>query len=158
MAESVKEKIFVELAKLLRSIQILSGFTNDVKKVYTEVVMPGELKEFPSIVIDQGQEKQVATPSKGLIEKIMTVYLDCYVFDSENLAKAIRTIERDIELLLYKDVYTTSKGYSINGSAFEAKIMGSEPFGTVTEAPNGGVTIELQIWYHQKITDPTQKS
>jgi hypothetical protein len=158
MAESVKEKIFVELEKLLLGIKSTSGYVNTVAKVYTEVVMPGELKEFPAIVIDQGQEKQVATPSKGLIEKIMTVYLDCYLYDSNHLAKAIRTIERDIEKLMYGDVYGAGRGFSINGSAFECKIIGSEPFGTVTEAPNGGVTIELQIWYHQRITDPTLKS
>lgn len=158
MSNSIKDNIFIELAKLLGTIKVTSGYVNTIAKVHTEVVMPGQLLEFPCIVIDQGQEKQVATASKGLIEKVMVVYLDCYISDSNNLQKAIRSLERDIERLFYHDLYTSGVGYSINNTAFETKIMGSEPFGTVTEVPNGGVTIELQVWYHQKITDPTLKS
>lgn len=158
MADSVKEKIFIELEKMLLSMKETAGYKSDIKKVYTEVTMPGQFTEFPCIVIDQGPEKQVATASKGLIEKVMIVFLDCYVHDSNNLSKSIRTIERDIETLFYGDIYGESRGYSINGSAFETKIVGSEPFGTVAEVPNGGVTIELHIWYHQKINDPTQKA
>jgi hypothetical protein len=162
VAESVKEKIFQELKKLLETIKKDNGYETEVRVVHSEVVPIGDIADFPAIIIDQGAEENLTGSgtrrTMGLMEKRMTVFLDCFIYEADNMQRAIRKIEQDIEKLFWGDKYSTAKGYSINNTAFELDIIRSEPFGTIIDRPNGGTSIELAIYYHQKDTDPTLKA
>jgi hypothetical protein len=158
MADSVKEKLFQELAKMLRTITVVNGYENDVLKVYEEVIPLGQISEFPALVIDQGRDTTRPARTTGMLEFEVTVFLDCFMPESDAPQRLLRKMEQDLQRLFYRDLYTAGRGYSINGTAFEVKWVGSEPFGTRAEAPNNAMTVELLVSYHQNIIDATKKA
>lgn len=150
---SVKDDIVNALAALLATITVANGYQSEVRKVYTENISNGTMQDFPAIVIDSGPDIRMRR-NLGLMWKKWTVLLDCYVYNEENVQKEVRKLEADLEKLFYADRYSaTPVGMNISGTAFELEIESFDPFGTIATRPNGGVTVELAIYYHQRDTN-----
>lgn len=153
--QTVKDAWVDSLADLLETITEANGYKTDVKKVYTEEPQIDKLAELPAIVVYVGADSTIRRPS-GLHWKRCLVTLTVYLFSQENIQQAERDAEADIERLIYGDRYTTGIGFSLNGKCFECNITNVDPFGTLSERPNGGIDVLLQVDYHQKDADPTQ--
>lgn len=157
-ADWVKEKVFQELAKMLRGICREAGYNLDVAKVYEEVIPLGNVEDFPAIVIDQGRDTQTAARTTNMMWHEVTVFLDCFMLENDRPQYVLRQMEADLLRLFYHDTLGAGRGYSVNGTAFEVKWVGSEPFGTKAEQPNNALTVELLISYHHALNDATKKA
>lgn len=162
MADSIEQKWWAELAKMLRTIRKTDGYEHDVCAVYEEVIPLGQIQEFTAITMEMGLDTCLTSQSgkrtTGLLEWSAQVFLDCYVKDGDEPQKQVRKIKQDLLRLLYRDLYGAGRGYSLNGTCFEVYVVSADAFGTTDERPIAGVTIELMVRYNHNITNPTQKA
>ncbi len=152
MADSVRTKIRKAFKARLETIDGTGGYLTKVKKVNTEDVSVEKMSSFPVINIVLGNEEVVsATDSTGIMEKKLSVFLDCYLQDPATLQDSIDRLVQDIEKCLIGNV----AGYGLNGTCSELYPVSIQPFYLECNEPDGAVTITMNVFYSQKLTDPT---
>jgi len=166
MADSVREKIFAAIIYGLKQITTASGYNYTVRQVYDPPIGIDDMKEYPAINIDDGDEN-CANSSTGnhlqtggneaLLHNSFTVILDCVVSDINFPRKARNKILADIQR--YFGIHWNIPDNSGIPTAFNCFYQRSTPWGVYEKRKDlTGITIEYIVWYRQYLTNPSQSS
>jgi len=152
MADSVRTRIRKAAATLVRTVRKSSNYLTDVAEVNTEDVDLGNMKNFPCVNIVLGTERVLKrAESRGAIDKVLPISLDAYFVAPKNAQDIVDNFIQDMEKLFL----ASATGYSISGTCRELMFSSNAPVYLTVNKPNVAVTIELEVYYSQSITDPT---
>lgn len=148
---TVRENILSNIKTTLETITIANGYANTIASVQRWDKRGNVLRQVPCIVVNAGQEEKQMSPNP-LFTCRLSVYLDLWIRQDESDAQPTDTLLSsllgDIEKALMVD--NTRGGYAI-----ETNIKSNVPFETVEGQPHAGLTIELEILYQHKQSDPS---
>ena len=148
---TVRENILANIKTTLEGITIANGYNNTIASVQRWDKRGNALRQVPCLVVNAGQEEKQMSPNPNFTCRL-SVYIDLWIRQDEADAQATDTVLSgilgDIEKALM--VNNTRGGYAIDTS-----IKSNVPFETVEGQPHAGLTIELEILYQHKQSDPS---
>ena len=148
---TIRERILANIKTTLDAITIANGYVNTIASVQRWDKRGNALRQVPCIVVNVGQEEKQMSPNPFFTCKL-SVYLDLWIrqdeSDSQPTDSLLSSLLGDIEKSLMID--NTRGGYAIDTS-----IKSNVPFETVEGQPHAGLTIELEILYQHKQSDPS---
>ena len=147
---TVRENILANIKTTLETITITNGYGNNIASVQRWNKRGNALRQVPCIVVNAGQEEKQMSPNPFFSCKL-SVYLDLWIrqdeSDSQSTDSLLSGLLGDIEKSLMVD--NTRGGYAI-----ETNIKSNVPFETVEGQPHAGLTIELEVLYQHRQSDP----
>ncbi|MCA9400382.1 MAG: hypothetical protein KC713_02055 [Candidatus Omnitrophica bacterium] len=148
---TIRERILANIKTTLEAITAVNGYSNTIASVQRWDKRGNPLRLVPCIVVNAGQEEKQMSPNPYFTCRL-SVYLDVWIrqddADSTATDVILSDILGDIEKALMID---NTRG----GFAIDTNIKSNVPFETVEGQPHAGLTIELEILYQHKQSDPS---
>ncbi len=153
MADTIREKIVKNLKTTLEGITTANGYNNEVGSVQRWDKRGNETaQQNITIVIYPGPETKLPQPNP-LFSCRLPLMLEVWVIQDEDdtlsTDERLNSILGDIEKALMVDI---KRG----GNAEDTDINGNEQFLTIEGQPNAGLTVDIEVKYRHKQTDPEQ--
>lgn len=158
VTKSVREKILAALQYQLLTIREEDEWKNTVLHVVLGLDRRKDISKWPAIIIRPMRETVLNRDmADDLLHKELDVLLMCMpdpeVVEHEGVARFQNDILADIERLI--GTRNTIPDESGEGTAFIARVMGSQTYDTLKDQTFGGIGIMVTIKYRQEIMDPT---
>ena len=148
---TIRERILANIKTTLEAITAVNGYSNTIASVQRWDKRGNPLRLVPCIVVNAGQEEKQMSPNPYFTCRL-SVYLDVWIrqddADSTATDVILSDMLGDIEKALMID---NTRG----GFAIDTNIKSNVPFETVEGQPHAGLTIELEILYQHKQSDPS---
>lgn len=145
----------------LETITAVNGYNNTIRRVYDPPVPFDTMREYPSINIIWGRERRLTDAEFGLgnnpkLTLRLDVQFDCVLHSVNNMQLDQDEILWDIQKYFGENYYVPkeSGGYG----AFNCIYSESTPFGIDSNKPNCGINIVMELYYTQRLKDPTKKT
>jgi hypothetical protein len=146
----------------LVQIKTSSGYNTTIKHAYDPEVSIDEVLEYPSVLLDEGSEDcansnigshlQTGGNEAGL-HNSFDLSLHCCLNEVNNAREARNKIKADIQK--YFGLHPRIPNSFGVDTAFNCFYRGATPWGVDKQKPLTGITVDIRVWYRQKLTDPT---
>lgn len=151
MADTIREKILKNIKTTLESVTTGNGYDNTVGSVQRWKKQGNATSEASiTCVIYPGPETKQPRPNP-LFTCRLPLMLEFFVLqdkeDTLSTDERLNSLLGDIEKALMVDI---TRG----GFAEDTDILGNEPFLTIEGQPNAGLTVDIEVLYRHKQTDP----
>lgn len=144
MANHVRQQIRERLGT------VLTGLTTTGSNVFESRVYPLETASLPSLLIYTKSEtsEPIVIGSNRLLERTLSVAVECYVKATSNFDDSVDTICKEVEAAIAADT-------TINGLAKDAFLESTEiEFNAEGEKPVGYATLSFNINYYCQEQNP----
>lgn len=152
MPLTIRENILANISTVLNTISIANGYANNIASVQRWKQGGNNLRQVPCIIINAGSEDKEQEPNP-LVTCRFSVSIDIWMRHDEATVPGstdtiLNSLLGDIEKALMVD-------HTRGGNAQDTNISGNVSFETVDSQPYAGITVNVEILYRHKITDPS---
>jgi hypothetical protein len=139
----------------IKEITTSAGYNYNFLHVFDPPINMENMTEFPVVNLLWGQERRLNTHLMGndpLLDLAITLQLDVFLNDYNDQSLAIDKAIADIQKYFGLNYYV--KPASGSRTVFNCMYLSATPWGTEVQAPNCGVSIELEVWYSIRLNNP----
>jgi len=153
MADTVREKVFLNLVTTLSGILVANGYENNITSVQRWDMNGNNKANVPAIIINSGPEKNDDDRAYNLTHCVLTIFLELWVRQNETESAAIPT-DKLLNSLLGDVKKALAVDVTRGGVAVDTEVTDIETFETIEGQQHAGLIITTEIEYRHKQTDP----
>jgi len=147
MADSIREKIMLNVKSTLEGITTLAGYQVQVQKVVKDWALTNlNIDTYPTIIIIPDAEPKKQSPVEHYTCNL-NLALECYVNAQSDISSQVNILLADVEKALMAD-------HTRGGFAIDTTLTGNNAFYSVVDTPRAGVIITIRIDYQHKYNSP----
>jgi len=152
---SVRTNLRTAIKAKLLTIKTSNGYNSTVAQVYDPPQDIERMVDFPSINIYWDKEDRIDREIQGnnqLYNLRMVAQLYCILHDTNDLPLAQDKLLADIQRMVGNNHYVPDANG--NATAFNVVYLGATPYGPAEGTPNGGIIVEVEIFYSVNVKNP----
>lgn len=155
---SVRTDLRNALKSCVREMTVAGGYNYTYTDVFDPPANMEAMSSYPTVNILYGTERRQGDRHKvgnnPLFDILLPVQFDVFMHDINNTSLAQDKILADFQKYFGYNYYV--KPASGNRTVFEAMWLSSTPWGTESEVPNCGISIDFEIYYSIRVNNPDQ--
>lgn len=142
-------------AACIKEMNQTAGFNFDYLHVYDPPLNMEKMTEFPVVNLQWGIERRSNTHLMGndpLLDLSMTLQIDVFLSEFNDPSLSIDKVIADFQKYFGVNYYVRPAGS--DRTAFNCLYLSATPWGTEVETPSCGVSLEFEVWYSIRLTNP----
>jgi hypothetical protein len=152
---SIRTNLRSALKSCVLEMTVAAGYNYTYRRVFDPIRNMEKMTEYPSVNILLGQERRLGDRYIGnnpILDILLPVQFDVFLHDMNDTSLAQDKAIADFQKYFGINYYI--KPQSSSRTAFNCIWLSSTIWGTEVEVPNCGVTIDFEVFYSIRLTDP----
>jgi hypothetical protein len=153
---NVKSDLRSALQTCVKEMTVAAGYNYTYTRVFTNPKNMEEFDEFPAVNILFGNEQRQGTTHQinnaGKFTILLPVQFDVFLNDSNNITLARDKVLADFQKYFGLNYYV--KPSTSERTVFEMVWLGDVEWGTEVQKPNGGISIDFELYYTIRRNNP----
>jgi len=152
---SARTNLRVAFAACIKEITEAAGYNFTYRHVYDPPLNMEKMSEYPSVNLLWGQERRTndhLTGNNPLLDLSITLTCDVFISEYNDPMLSVDKVIADFQKYFGSNFYVQASGGE--RTAFNCLYLSATPWGTEVERPSCGVSIEFEIWYSIRLTNP----
>jgi len=152
---SVKTTLRNAIVDCIKEMSVAGGYNYDYSSVNDPAINMEQMVAYPTVNVLYGSERRLNARTLGnnqLYDILLPVSFDVFLHDINDTSLAQDNVLADFQLYFGNNYYV--KPADGDRTVFEARFLSDTPWGTEREVPNCGITIDFELYYSIKISNP----
>lgn len=153
---SVRTNLRNAIITCTKEITVAAGYNYDYLQVFDPPINMENMSIFPTVNVLYGRETRQndkwKTANYGLYDVMLPVQFDIFLDDNIDTSLAQDKAIADLQRYFGKNYYV--KPATGDRTVFEIAWLASDIWGTETQTPTCGVSIDFEIYYSFRVNNP----
>lgn len=152
---SARTDLRTAVAACIKEMTSDAGYNFSYLHVYDPPLNIEKMTEFPVVNLSWGTERRLNThlvSNYSCLDLAILMQVDVFLSEADDQSTEIDKVIADFQRYFGANFYVRPAGE--NRTAFNCLYLSATPWGTEVQNPACGVSLEFELWYSIRLTNP----